>query len=212
MTKTFSVVIVGKLLVQSENSVTDLEKLRRTVTDCKKCDLCKTRSTIVFGVGNPRASLMLLGEAPGKDEDWQGEPFVGRAGKLLNQWLEQDLQVLREETYITNICQCRPPSNRTPEEVEMQSCIPFLKEKIRIINPWIIITLGKTATTGLLSISEGISTLRGTWRSFDNVIVMPTYHPAFILRQPSAYILVQKDLQRVRFALDKINRNKGLDQ
>jgi len=158
-----------------------LEDIRRELAGCGGCPLCAGRSTIVFGTGNPRARLMFVGEGPGADEDRQGEPFVGAAGKRLNQWIGR-IGLRREDVYIANIVKCRPPGNRAPFPDEAKACLPYLTRQIRAIRPEVICTLGATALNHLLGIEERITRERGRWREFDGVPVLPTYHPAFILR------------------------------
>jgi len=158
-----------------------LEDIRRELAGCEGCPLCSGRSTIVFGVGNPRARLMFVGEGPGVDEDRQGEPFVGSAGKRLTQWIGR-IGLRREDVYIANIVKCRPPGNRVPFPDEAKACLPYLTRQIRAIRPEVICTLGATALNHLLGAEERITRVRGRWRELDGVPVLPTYHPAFILR------------------------------
>jgi len=158
-----------------------LEGIRKELLECRGCPLCDGRRTIVFGVGNPRARLMFVGEGPGAEEDRQGEPFVGAAGKRLNHWIAR-LGIRREDVYIANIVKCRPPGNRAPLPEEAASCLPYLKRQIRAIRPEVICTLGAVALQYLLGTGEKITRVRGTWRELDGIPVLPTYHPAFILR------------------------------
>jgi DNA polymerase len=158
-----------------------LEDIRRELLSCRGCPLCSGRRTIVFGVGNPRARLMFIGEGPGEEEDRQGEPFVGAAGRRLNQWIVR-LGLSREEVYIGNIVKCRPPGNRAPLPEEAASCLPFLKRQVRAIRPEAICTLGAVALQYLLGTNEKITRVRGKWREYEGIPVLPTYHPAFILR------------------------------
>lgn len=185
---------------KSASAATDkalaLSVLQHSLAGCKKCRLCEQRNNIVFGVGNPHATLMFVGEAPGRDEDAKGEPFVGRAGKLLDKIIEA-MNLKREEVYIGNVAKCRPPENRQPASDEMATCLPFLREQINIIQPKIIVTLGATAIQGLLATEEKISQLRGKWINWDGVWVMPTYHPAFLLRNPAMKKPVWEDMQLV---------------
>jgi len=173
-----------------------LDAVREVLGDCQRCKLCETRNKIVFGVGNPRARLVIVGEAPGADEDAQGEPFVGRAGKLLDKIL-QAMGLHRSQIYITNILKCRPPGNRNPHREEIDRCEPFLVQQLEVIQPEVMITLGGYASQTLLGVKTPISQLRGTWQEFRGVAVMPTLHPAFLLRQPSAKRLVWDDVQQV---------------
>lgn len=158
-----------------------LEDIRKELVACRGCPLCSGRRTVVFGVGNPRARLMFIGEGPGVEEDRQGEPFVGAAGKRLNQWIAR-IGLAREDVYIGNIVKCRPPGNRAPLPEEAAACIPYLKRQIRAIRPEVICTLGAVALQYLLDTGEKITRVRGKWREFEGIPVLPTYHPAFILR------------------------------
>ena len=158
-----------------------LEEIRKELLSCRGCPLCNGRRTVVFGVGNPHARLMFVGEGPGEDEDRQGEPFVGAAGRRLNQWIAR-LGLRREDVYIANIVKCRPPGNRAPLPEEAASCLPYLKRQIRAIRPEAVCTLGAVALQYLLGTNEKITRVRGKWREVDGIAVLPTYHPAFILR------------------------------
>ena len=173
-----------------------LEKIRTEIGDCKRCRLCKGRTNIVFGVGNPKAKLMFVGEAPGRDEDKQGEPFVGRAGQLLNRIIEA-MGLKRSDVYIGNINKCRPPENRAPQPDEVSTCIPFLHQQIAFIKPKVIVCLGSIAFQNLLKTEDKISTSRGQWFEFEGIKVMPTYHPAFLLRNPDAKKPVWEDMKKV---------------
>ncbi|MGE5663813.1 MAG: uracil-DNA glycosylase [Deltaproteobacteria bacterium] len=158
-----------------------LEDIRKELLSCRGCPLCDGRRTVVFGVGNPRARLMFIGEGPGEEEDRQGEPFVGAAGRRLNQWIAR-LGIAREDVYIANIVKCRPPGNRAPLPEEAASCLPYLKRQIRAIRPEAVCTLGAVALQYLLGTGEKITRVRGKWREVEGIPVLPTYHPAFILR------------------------------
>jgi len=171
-----------------------LEDIRGELAGCQGCPLCAGRSTIVFGVGNPRARLMFVGEGPGVDEDRQGEPFVGAAGKRLNHWIAR-IGLRREDVYIANIVKCRPPENRAPFPEEAKACLPYLMRQIRAIRPEAICTLGATALNHLLGIEERITKVRGRWRELDGVPVLPTYHPAFILRNAARETEVFEDFE-----------------
>jgi uracil-DNA glycosylase len=174
-----------------------LEDLRSgTIGDCRRCKLCEGRTKIVFGDGSPRARLMFIGEGPGADEDRQGLPFVGRAGQLLNQIIKA-MGFTREEVYIANVVKCRPPDNRAPQPDETASCTPFLFRQIEIIGPEVIVALGSPATQALLGTSAGITKIRGTFREFQGIPVMPTFHPAYLLRNPAAKKEVWEDMQQV---------------
>ena len=174
-----------------------LEELRAgTIGECTRCKLCNGRNKIVFGDGDPRARLMFIGEGPGSDEDRQGLPFVGRAGQLLNQIIKA-MGYRREDVYIANIVKCRPPDNRAPQPDETAACTPFLFRQIKIIRPEVIVTLGSPSSQALLESSAGITKLRGTFREFRGIPVMPTFHPAYLLRNPAAKKEVWEDMQKV---------------
>src|SRR5581483_11851178 len=164
--------------------VTALRLIREDLGDCTRCRLHKQgRKQIVFGVGDPNAELMFIGEAPGADEDEQGEPFVGRAGQLLNNMIKA-MGLRREDVYIANIIKCRPPGNRTPERDECETCSPFLMQQIKVISPKAIVALGAVAAKTLLAVNAPMSELRGNWYDFRGTKLAVTYHPAFLLRDP----------------------------
>lgn len=171
-----------------------LEEIRSVMGDCRLCPLCETRNAIVFGVGNPRARVMFVGEAPGKNEDLQGEPFVGRAGENLNRILSL-AGLAREDIYIANVLKCRPPANRNPKADEVLACSPFLREQIRSIWPDIIVTLGNPATHFVLKTEIGITKLRGRFHEMGHFLVMPTLHPAAALRNPAWQELLEADFR-----------------
>lgn len=178
-----------------------LEKIRADIgPDCRRCGLCEKRNKIVFGDGHPRAELMFIGEGPGHDEDVQGLPFVGRAGKLLTQMIEA-MGLRRQDVYIGNVVKCRPPENRQPEKDEVAMCSPFLLRQIDVIRPKVIVALGATAARALLQTERGISQFRGEWLEFRGTRFMATYHPAYLLRNPNAKGDVWKDLQKVMAVL-----------
>jgi uracil-DNA glycosylase len=184
-----------------EAAVTDpalgLRMVRDDLGDCTRCRLHKQgRKQIVFGVGNPRAELMFVGEAPGADEDEQGEPFVGRAGQLLNNMIKA-MGMQRTDVYIANIIKCRPPGNRTPERDECETCSPFLLRQIAVIRPKVIVALGAVAAKTLLAIHAPMAELRGRWYDFRGTKLTVTYHPAFLLRDPRQKKEAWKDLQMV---------------
>lgn len=184
-----------------ESKVTDpaeaLRIVREDLGDCTRCRLHKQgRKQIVFGVGNPRAQLMFIGEAPGADEDQQGEPFVGRAGQLLNNMIKA-MGLQREHVYIANIIKCRPPGNRTPERDECETCSPFLMRQIAVIEPAVIVALGAVAAKTLLAINAPMAELRGHWYDFRGTKLAVTYHPAFLLRDPRQKKEAWKDLRMV---------------
>lgn len=174
----------------------NLETLRADIGDCTRCRLHQGRTHLVFGVGNPKARLMFVGEGPGADEDLKGEPFVGRAGQLLTKMIEA-MSLRRSDVYIANVVKCRPPNNRNPEPDEIATCIPFLQKQIEIINPEILVCLGKFAAQTLLQTETPISKLRGEFQNYGKTKLMPTYHPAFLLRNPNMKKAVWEDLKVV---------------
>ena len=178
-------------------SVTLLSGLRTDVGDCRRCKLAGTRQNIVFGQGNSAASLMFVGEAPGADEDEQGLAFVGRAGQLLTDIIEKGLKIPRADVFIANVLMCRPPGNRNPEPDEILACQPFLEQKIDMIRPKVIVGLGKFAGQWLLKTAEPISRIRGRVGDYKGAKVVPTYHPAYLLRNPSAKKEVWDDMKVV---------------
>jgi uracil-DNA glycosylase family 4 len=174
-----------------------LEELRTAIGDCQRCKLSSGRTHLVFGVGNPKARLMFIGEGPGRDEDLQGQPFVGRAGQLLTDIITKGMGLRREDVYIANVVKCRPPDNRNPEPDEVASCEPFLKKQIDLVRPEIIIALGKFAVQTLLQTKAPITKLRGYWHSYHGIKLMPTFHPAYLLRNPADKKLVWQDIKKV---------------
>jgi uracil-DNA glycosylase family 4 len=188
-----------------------LRLIREDLGDCTRCPLHKQgRKQIVFGVGNPRAELMFIGEAPGADEDQQGEPFVGRAGQLLNNMIKA-MGIRREDVYIANIIKCRPPGNRTPERDECETCSPFLMRQIAAIKPKAIVALGAVAAKTLLAINAPMSEFRGHWYDFRGTKLAVTYHPAFLLRDPRQKKETWKDLQMVMKELGLAVPAKGVE-
>jgi uracil-DNA glycosylase len=182
---------------------TSLQTIRDELGDCQRCKLRDKRTNIVFGVGNADAPLVFVGEAPGADEDRTGEPFVGAAGQLLTKMIEA-MGLTRADVYICNILKCRPPGNRNPEPDEIAECEPFLVKQLAAIRPRMIVTLGKFAAQCLLRSDAPISKLRGAWKEYQGIPLMPTYHPAFLLRTPSAKREVWADLQEVMRELDRL--------
>jgi uracil-DNA glycosylase len=175
-----------------------LSAIRADIGDCTRCKLHTLgRNQVVFGVGNPNADLMFVGEAPGADEDIQGEPFVGRAGQLLTKIIEA-IGLTREQVYIANVIKCRPPQNRNPEPDEVEQCEPFLFRQIDTIKPKVIVALGKFAAQCLLKTTDPISSIRGREFTYRDAVLMPTYHPAYLLRTPSAKREVWEDMKRVK--------------
>jgi uracil-DNA glycosylase len=173
-----------------------LNAIREDIGDCTRCRLSKARKNIVFGVGNIDADIMFVGEGPGADEDEQGEPFVGRAGQLLNNMITA-MGIKREDVYIANVVKCRPPGNRTPERDECDTCGPFLMQQIETVNPKIIVALGAVAAKYLLGINDSMSNLRGRVYDFKDTKLAVTYHPAYLLRDPRQKAEAWKDLQMV---------------
>jgi uracil-DNA glycosylase len=178
--------------VQSDS----LERISADIGDCKRCRLCEQRNKIVFGSGHARAQLVFVGEGPGRDEDIQGLPFVGRAGKLLTQMIEA-MGLKREEVYICNVVKCRPPENRAPEPDEMETCSPFLYRQLAVIQPKAVVCLGAIAFQALYGAKQSVSRLRGQWLEFRGIPMLPTYHPAYLLRNPNAKGEVWEDLKKV---------------
>lgn len=185
------------------NKAFTLEELNSMISGCMNCSLGETRKNFVFGIGNTKATAMLIGEAPGADEDEQGEPFVGRAGMLLNDIIKA-IKFKREEIYIANILKCRPPGNRNPSSSEMITCIPYLFKQIELINPKIILCLGKVAANGLLNNNESLSKMRGQIFDFENRKLMVTYHPAALLRNPNWKRGCWEDVQKFRKLHDEL--------
>lgn len=173
-----------------------LDGITQQVAACRLCGLCETRTRTVPGQGNPRPELIFVGEGPGADEDAQGLAFVGRAGQLLTKMIEA-MGLTREEVWIGNIVKCRPPNNRVPTPEEMAACMPYLKQQIALLQPKVMVCLGATAVKGLLDTKIGITKLRGQWMEFEGIATMPTYHPAYLLRNPPAKKFVWEDLKAV---------------
>lgn len=188
---------------QSSSNIVDLNK---QICDCMKCDLGKTRTKFVFGVGNPNADLLVIGEAPGADEDAKGEPFVGRAGQLLNKILEA-VQFKREEVFIANILKCRPPNNRRPNPGEVEQCEPYLWKQIELIKPKFILCLGLTAAQTLLKTEESLTNLRASIHNYHGVPTFVTYHPAALLRNPNWKRPTWEDVQKLRKMYDESINN-----
>ena len=196
-------VVAGASLFEAMNKIADdsLLKIQADLgSDCTRCKLHRGRTKLVFGDGNPKADLVFVGEGPGRDEDQQGLPFVGRAGKLLTQMIEA-MGLQRKDVYICNVVKCRPPENRAPEKDEVETCSPFLLRQLDAIAPKVIVCLGSIAAQTLLETNRGISHFRGEWMPFRGTKLMATYHPAYLLRNPSAKGEVWKDLQKVMAVL-----------
>lgn len=183
-------------LLSPEALAETLDAVRQDLGDCRRCGLGASRKNLVYGVGNPNARVLLVGEAPGRDEDLKGEPFVGEAGRLLDRIL-QAMGMQREEVYICNVLKCRPPHNRDPEPEEIATCEEFLIRQIAAIKPQIIIGLGRFAVHSLLKSRIPISRIHGEWQSYQGIPLMPTYHPAYLLRNPEGKRDVWEDMKEV---------------
>ena len=173
----------------------NLEELEEVVKQCRKCRLCENRKNVVFGVGNREADIMFIGEGPGADEDAQGEPFVGKAGKLMNMAFDM-LGIKREEVYIANIVKCRPPNNRNPQDDEAENCLDYLRNQVILVKPKIIVLLGSVALKNILGKEYGITASRGRWVERKGILYMPTWHPAALLRDENKKIDFIKDLKQ----------------
>ena len=188
--------LLDSSLSANQDKPAALKAIREDIGDCTRCRLHKGRKNIVFGVGNVNADIMFVGEGPGADEDEQGEPFVGRAGQLLNNMIAA-MGLKREDVYIANVVKCRPPGNRTPERDECDTCGPFLMRQIEVIRPKVIVALGAVAAKYLLGINDSMTNLRGHWYEFKGAKLVVTYHPAYLLRDPRQKKEAWKDLQMV---------------
>ncbi len=186
-------------LLTSPTQRPTLQDVQEELGDCTRCKLHSTRNKIVFGEGDPNAEIMFIGEGPGADEDAQGRPFVGRAGKLLDKWIELGMGIPREKVYIGNIVKCRPPNNRDPERDEVSACIGFIKKQVHAINPKVIILLGRVPMGHLLGEKTGITKVHGTWYRFEGIPTMPIFHPSYCLRPPldEKRRLVWEDIKKV---------------
>jgi len=194
-------VLIGASSAPARDGIeSELAALERQVAACTGCRLHQGRTNAVFACGNPHAELMFIGEAPGQEEDIQGIPFVGPAGKLLDRMIFA-MGLERDEVYIANILKCRPPNNRNPRPDEMEACFPFLKRQIELVAPRIICTLGRPAANTLLRTSASMGSLRGRWHRFEGIPLMPTYHPAYLLRSPGQKRKSWGDLKKVILAL-----------
>jgi uracil-DNA glycosylase family 4 len=200
-TSAFIPAVAGPSLFEEKIENDSLERIRADIgPNCTRCKLHKARTNIVFGVGNPKAQLVFVGEGPGRDEDAQGEPFVGRAGKLLTQMIEA-MGLRRPDVYICNVVKCRPPENRLPEPDEIATCSPFLLRQLGVIQPKVICCLGACSAQTMLQTTQGISKFRGEWFDYKGSKLIATYHPAYLLRNPAAKGEVWKDLQKVMAVL-----------
>jgi uracil-DNA glycosylase family 4 len=196
-----------QIVSESFQSAKSLEELDCLICNCLKCQLGDTRKNFVFGTGNPNANALILGEGPGAEEDEQGIPFVGRAGKLLNDILKA-IKFERNEVYIANIIKCRPPGNRTPSPAEMDTCMPYLKKQIELVDPKLILCVGLTAAHGLLHNNDSLTNLRGKVFNFEGRKVMVTYHPAALLRNPNWKRGCWEDVQAFRKLYDELVKEK----
>ncbi len=179
-----------------ESARETLSQIRDEMGDCSRCKLAAGRRNLVFGVGNPDAALMFVGEGPGEDEDRQGEPFVGKAGQLLTRIIEA-IGLARDDVYIANVVKSRPPGNRNPEPDEIAACLPFLERQIQAVRPAVLVGLGNIAVKSLLRTTRGIMSLRGNWQEYRGIPFMPTFHPAYLLRTPGDKRLVWEDMLQV---------------
>ncbi len=201
--KFFSDLGVTHLNLGTDDSPQSLEEIRQEIGDCRRCKRWERRNSIVFGVGNPEADLMFVGEAPGADEDAQGIPFVGRAGQLLTKIIVA-MGMTREQVYIANILKCRPPGNRDPEPDEVETCEGFLFQQIQAVQPRIIVALGRHAAQLLLQTKTPISKIRGEFFQFQNSLLIPTFHPSYLLRNPSSKRQVWEDMKAVQARLREL--------
>ena len=185
-----------------------LDEIRAQVEQCHACSLCETRTNIVFGDGDPHARVLIVGEAPGKNEDLQGKPFVGAAGKFLDELLEE-AGLKRKEVFMANVLKCRPPSNRNPQADEIEACAPFLREQTQSIDPWIIVTMGNFATQFILRTGTGITHLRGTIQQTGRFIVLPVFHPAAAIYDRSKRDVLLADFERIGLIVrDRMQQDK----
>ena len=182
----------------------DINKLENIVKNCHLCQLSKTRKNVVFGEGNPNSKLLFIGEGPGANEDQTGRPFVGRAGELLTKIIENVLELKRDDIYIANIVKCRPPGNRVPTEEEVKECIPYLLKQIELIKPSVIVTLGATAYKNLTQDTTPVSKIRGEIVNYKGIKVIPTFHPSYLLRNPSAKKFVFHDMLKVKKIIENL--------
>ena len=187
---------IGSDLQKEQKMFESWEELEKSIENCNRCKLCSTRQNIVFGVGNKNADIMLIGEGPGADEDRLGEPFVGRAGKLMNMAFDM-LGIKREELYIANVVKCRPPGNRNPEDDEAMACLNYLRNQVILVKPRIIVLLGSIALKNILGKEYGITASRGKWVEKKGILYMPTWHPAALLRDDTKKIDFIRDFQKV---------------
>lgn len=188
--------------VGADRGARGLQSIRDDLGDCRRCGLCMQRKSIVFGVGDPDADLAVIGEGPGHEEDLSGEPFVGPAGQMLDKMLLNVLGLARQQVYIANIVKCRPPGNRNPLPDEVAACRPFLERQLKALQPKLILVLGSVALKALLGSETGIMKMRGTWQQWEGIPVLPTFHPAYLLRNPDEKRKTFEDLKVLRSAYD----------
>ncbi len=188
------------------NGARELQRVREELGDCRRCSLCQGRRTLVFGVGDPDADLVVMGESPGDQEDRQGEPFVGPSGQMLDKMLQHVLGLERSETYILNLVKCRPPKNRDPLPDEVEACRPFVEAQLQAIRPKLMLVLGGVAYQALFRTDTGITRVRGRWQDYQGIPVMPTFNPAYLLRNPAEKRHTFADLKAVRRRYDKLSR------
>ncbi|MBA3334014.1 MAG: uracil-DNA glycosylase [Acidobacteria bacterium] len=194
--------LFGEIVQTLPESIETIEEIRLDIGNCTRCTLCESRIKIVHSDGNREANLMFVGEAPGANEDAEGRPFVGKAGQLLNKIIES-IGLKREDVFIGNVNRCRPPQNRQPTPLEAATCKPFLLREISVVRPKVIVVLGNTATQNLLGTKVGITKLRGEFQDYFGVKVMPTFHPAYLLRDPSKKRETWEDMKKVRDFLNQ---------
>ena len=188
----------------ARSAARDLQRVRDELGDCRRCGLCQQRRSLVFGVGNPDADLVVVGEAPGEQEDRQGEPFVGPSGQMLDKMLLHVLGMERSEVYILNVVKCRPPKNRNPLPEEVEACRPFLESQLQAIQPKLMLVLGGVAFKALFQTPQGITRARGTWRTYAGIPALPTFHPAYLLRNPAEKRKTFDDLKALRARYDEL--------
>ncbi len=193
---------IVKIFICGDFMSMTLDQLQNVCNECRKCELCETRTNVVFGTGNPKAKVMFIGEGPGENEDLQGEPFVGRAGKLLDKFLEA-IDLDRTKIYIANMVKCRPPKNRDPKPEEQDACIGYLREQVKIIRPKIIVCLGRIAAQKIIDPNFKVTKQHGEWVERNGVLLMGTFHPAALLRNPSNKPYSLEDFIKIRDQLEK---------
>lgn len=189
-------IAVRAVAAEAPDGVSEWDALAAEAHNCTACRLAGTRKTVVFGVGNPNADLMFIGEAPGRDEDERGEPFVGKAGQLLTDIIKA-MKLTRDDVYIANVIKCRPPENRNPEPDELDECRPFIQRQVALIQPKVIVALGRFGLQSLTERSYSITAVRGQWLDYQGIKLMPTFHPSYLLRTPAAKKDVWNDMKKV---------------